>query len=495
MRNHKILCLIFLFSSLLFAQNIPKTGLLFDDAAYDKTPMKARNVAFQDVLSEQSSTSLKDFVPAIKNQGGYGTCVGWSTAYYGRTILNARIENLTNIEDVSKSAFSPVFTYLNANTEDDYNCQGGAFIGKAMTTMVDVGSLYFEDYNVMCDTAIPEALVERAKENKIKDFTRLFGDEEVNEVKIESVKRSLVNGNPVVIGFMVENSFYTAENVFEPDNAGTTGGHAMCVIGYDDEKYGGSFEIVNSWGPNWGNNGFIWVRYMDFATYSKYAFEMIPQKKTKKKEMVEDAEEVEAVEVVEKSVLEGALDLKLYDGSIMEVSNQPGVFQNSVLGWQDVVVDKASQSIGDYSTKEMYPAQTKYRMYAKVNKPAYVYVIGMDSNGDGGVLFPHEEGISPYINYEGTSVVIPGASSWFRMSGDVTSDYSIVIFSEEKINAQEVKNKIDEMEGALLDKLYIIFKDDLINKEAVTLSEDSVGFRAEYDKGTMAMMILDIKRN
>jgi hypothetical protein len=266
----------------------------------------------------------------------------------------------------------------------------------------------------------------------------------------------------------------------------------MCVIGYDDEKYGGSFEIVNSWGTNWGNDGFIWVRYADFATYSKYAFEMIPQKKIKK--IKKKKEETEEIVVIEKSILEGELELKLYDGSIMEVSKQSGVFQNSVLGWQDVVVDIASQSIGDYSTKTMFPSETKYRMYAKVNKPAYVYVIGADSNGDSGVLFPHEEGISPYINYEGTSVVIPGERLWFRMSGDVSSDYSIVIFSQEKIDPQEVKKKIDAMEGNLLDKLYVIFKDDLIHKDAITLNEDSVGFRAEYDKGTMAMMILDIKR-
>jgi hypothetical protein len=133
-------------------------------------------------------------------------------------------------------------------------------------------------------------------------------------------------------------------------------------------------------------------------------------------------------------------------------------------------------------------------MYTKVNKPAYVYVIGFDSNGDGGVLFPHKEGISPYINYEGSSVVMPTISGWFRMSGDVSSDYSIVIFSEEKIDINEVKKKVDEMDGELLDKLYIIFKDDLIDKEAVTLNEESMGFKAEYDKGTMAMMILDIKR-
>ena len=254
MKNFTLTAILFLFTALIYSQNIPKTGLVFDDDAYGKTPMKARNVAFQDVVAEQSSTSLKQFVPDIKNQGGYGTCVGWSSAYYGRTILNARRNELTSKEDITHNAFSPVFTYLNANIEDDYNCQGGAFIGTAMETMVEIGSPFYRDYDVMCDSSVPEPIIALASENKIKDFARLFGADEPNEVKIESTKRSLINGNPIVIGFMVENSFYTAKNLFEPDNEGANGGHAMCVIGYDFEvqeqncRYGiGCLESIRSY--------------------------------------------------------------------------------------------------------------------------------------------------------------------------------------------------------------------------------------------------------
>jgi len=45
-------------------------------------------------------------------------------------------------------------------------------------------------------------------------------------------------------------------------------GHAMCIVGFDDTKFGGAFEIVNSWGDNWANSGFIWIRYDDLYKMS-----------------------------------------------------------------------------------------------------------------------------------------------------------------------------------------------------------------------------------
>ena len=50
------------------------------------------------------------------------------------------------------------------------------------------------------------------------------------------------------------------------------GGHAQCVVGYDDAKYGGAFLIMNSWGPQWGNNGFAWVRYKHFKYFVREAY-------------------------------------------------------------------------------------------------------------------------------------------------------------------------------------------------------------------------------
>lgn len=479
----RTLLLISLFISFMaWGQDQPRTGLLFDDEAYEKTPLKARNVAFQDVVTEVSSTSLKQFVPTVKDQGGYGTCVGWSSAYYGRTILEARLKNNLEVASITENAFSPVFTYLNANVEDDYNCQGGAFIGKAMETMVEKGVPYYKDFNVMCETTIPESLLEIAVDNKIKDFTRIFGADESEEVKVDGVKRSLLNGNPVIIGFKVENSFYSAKTVFEPDNLGLDGGHAMCVIGYDDDKYGGSFEIVNSWGPTWGNDGFMWIRYADFPKYTRYAFEMIPNTAQPK----------------EKTVLAGELDLILRDGTSMNVNKGKSDYTSSVFGFQQVVVEEEVQSIGDYSTEETYPMGTRYRMMAKVNKPSYVYVLGVDKKNPSSLLFPNNDSISPYINAENADIIIPytkpNAKVFFELNQDVESDYTVVIFSLEKIDLPSVKKQLDEMEGELLDKFYVIFKDKLINKDEMELNEEKLGFKAEFDEGSIALMIVDIKR-
>ncbi len=480
----RTLFLLFLFiSTFAFAQTQRSTGLLFDDEAYEQTPVKAKNVAFQDVVTEFTSASLKKFVPVVKDQGGYGTCVGWASAYYGRTILEARLSDNTDVETITNNTFSPVFTYLNANVENDYNCQGGAFIGKAMEAMVEKGVPYYKDFDVMCETNFPQSLLDDARNYRIKDFTRIFGADESEDIKVDGVKRSLLNGNPVIIGFKVENSFFSAKTVYEPDNLGTEGGHAMCVIGYDDDKYGGSFELVNSWGSSWGNDGFMWVRYADFAKYTRYAFEMIPltaQPKTK-------------------ISLGGEIDFVLRDKSIMDVVKGSGDYTSSVFGAQEVVIEDEEESIGDYSTEESYGVGTLYRMVAKVDQPSYVYAFGLDSDSEFSPLFPHKDSISPYINSDKSEVFLPyaeaGKRAYAKLSKDVEKEYTIVVFSLDQLDLSAIEKQLAEMEGKLLDKLYILFKDKLISKKDMELREDKMGFKAEFEKGSMAMMILDIKRS
>ena len=36
----------------------------------------------------------------------------------------------------------------------------------------------------------------------------------------------------------------------------------MLIVGYDEDRK--AFKIVNSWGNNWGNNGFCWISYNFF---------------------------------------------------------------------------------------------------------------------------------------------------------------------------------------------------------------------------------------
>ena len=39
------------------------------------------------------------------------------------------------------------------------------------------------------------------------------------------------------------------------------GEHAMCIVGYDDNFNGGSFIIRNSWGVQWGKQGYGYIQY------------------------------------------------------------------------------------------------------------------------------------------------------------------------------------------------------------------------------------------
>ena len=52
----------------------------------------------------------------------------------------------------------------------------------------------------------------------------------------------------------------------------------MCVIGYDDKRNGGCFEVMNSWGKECGDSGFVWIRYKDFKRTVSEAYIIITKK-------------------------------------------------------------------------------------------------------------------------------------------------------------------------------------------------------------------------
>lgn len=114
-----------------------------------------------------------------------------------------------------------------------------------------------------------------AKKYKICSYKCFDTDEDTDDIM--QIKQYLfATHRPVLIGVQVYDSFesnFTTETGFIPipdtTKEALLGGHAILVVGFDDNIQ--SFIIMNSWGKDWGDNGFGYLPY-DFVTL-KFAFD------------------------------------------------------------------------------------------------------------------------------------------------------------------------------------------------------------------------------
>jgi C1A family cysteine protease len=216
-----------------------------------------------------SEVLLTDYVPPVRSQGAYGTCTAWATGYYARTIMYAREHNLTkaDLED-DRNVFSPLDVYL-AMDNRAANC-GGSWPGSAFEVMQERGIATFATapYENLgnCDWKPKSNWTSEAASYKIESYRV------VDHESVEAVKSYLQMGRPVQVSCVLGLNFgskrggevmYTDDYSAPPEEHGR---HAMCCVGYDDNKgANGAFLIVNSWGDWWGDNGYVWVDY-DFFT-------------------------------------------------------------------------------------------------------------------------------------------------------------------------------------------------------------------------------------
>ena len=104
---------------------------------------------------------------------------------------------------------------------------------------------------------------------KIKEYQRL--------TNLAQIKASLLEGVPVVVGIQAMRSIFTlqGENSLYVPKGESVGGHAVLIIGYDDQD--GVFLFRNSWGFFWGNEGNFEMRYEDFQKFSFDWFRILIQ--------------------------------------------------------------------------------------------------------------------------------------------------------------------------------------------------------------------------
>ena len=230
-----------------------------------------------------SSYSLKKYVPPVRDQGSTSTCVGFSMGYYAiSTMHNIYFDRTSTIEKFIH-AFDPLYAY----TLNDDDCSQGLNMVQAFKMFSNYGAKKSVFYPIDIDCENP---ISDDKLDEISSLTKpyeLEGFEFIqtyNRNFIENVKKSIFNKSPVIIGANITESLYdvskspsSGNTIWKPkSDEENEGGHAMCVIGFNDNIDGGSFHVVNSWGTDWGDNGYFWISYSDFYSYVNEAYVIKP---------------------------------------------------------------------------------------------------------------------------------------------------------------------------------------------------------------------------
>ena len=199
------------------------------------------------------AVDLSSDFPVPGDQGQQSSCVGWAVGYALKT-YEERVEIGWSLEP-QEHRFSPAYIYNQINGGMD----NGSRISDALDLVVNQGvatldETPYSDQDFL--TQPTDAARQEAAQFKGKSWQTANGTLEI--------KNALANRLPVVIGIPVFEEFEHLsgpDSVYNTFNGAFKGGHALTIVGYDDDRYGGAFRIINSWSQNWGDNGYFWLPY------------------------------------------------------------------------------------------------------------------------------------------------------------------------------------------------------------------------------------------
>ncbi|MFT3904443.1 MAG: C1 family peptidase [Niabella sp.] len=394
---------------------------LFSQSGYSYNPNEFNKASIYEGLEDNNAknplpeaVSLLRFAPERGDQGQQGSCVAWSSAYAAQTILTAAATG----KDPNAIAFSPSYLYNQIRLGDD--CQG-SYIQRAMEAMKANGGVPLSVYPYSdrdCSREPDGSARQLGRQNTIHGFTRLTDGDNLKQISVRAIKEHLSKDAPVVIGMLVGQSFMSemmGKELWTPQGMDQSqigmGGHAMCVIGYDDSKYGGAFQIMNSWTPQWGKNGIAWVRYGDFKQYVREAYGIDP---------------------LPKSATIAAAPLECQIGLVNNADKK--------------YIRLKSTGANTFQTVTPIRVGTRFKMEVRNTTECYIYIFGQETDGSSYVLFPYLKPgqtvskHSPYCGITGYRL-FPKAES-LEADNIGAKDYITIVTSKKELSYNQLNEAI-----------------------------------------------------
>lgn len=442
-------------------------GLIFDEEIYNSESTIPQLLTSTSKNELPLIYSLKKWTPKVKSQGRIGSTVGWAVGYGAMSMMNAKANNWTDINKRTEEAFSALYIYNNIRLG---HCNTGATFSDAGKLLMANGNCKSVDFDYgedNCEKEASEALKSEAKKHKIKSYFKIFDSEDDAKRKVYEVKKNLAAGYPVVIGLQLHKNFYYPESIYWNPNLGNTavaGGHAMVIVGYDDTRQ--AFEVMNSWGTSWGNEGFLWIKYEDFAKFVIGAYRFVINEENQPNPI--DPQSI--VEKLENYI--GAFDFRypIFDGD--KIYDFKSVTPTKKDNYH-YVLTKKNWKVGDMY--QLVVTETQ------VNRAVYVFSI--DAEGVN-IHWPRDARLDELaknetnnIPFEKVEIVIPDQNDALS-KGIERVDHNIIIlyaYGEIKDFKKRVL-QVNNAQGGIEERFQAGFGDMVVSVEDINYSKDRIKF-------------------
>lgn len=230
----------------------------------------------------QIDYSQTPYFPPTGNQGSQPSCCTWALVYYAYGFAEAKDQEWDASSGNPNYQMSPAWVYNKVKGANE-----GTSVGVNIKILTNLGCATMaicpyneaDDQNWGNEASFREAPLHRAKTSRT-GFYRPDDD-------VVPIIKNLLNQSILPVFYMdpaiyPENCWGTEFIVAKNDLESGGGSHCQTIVGYDDsvEKDGeiGAFKIINSWGAEFGNNGYYWITYdaINDMTVSLHWLEDIP---------------------------------------------------------------------------------------------------------------------------------------------------------------------------------------------------------------------------
>ncbi len=466
-------------------------------------PRMAVSRGFGNALVKQAS--VKQYAPYAADQGQTGTCVAYASAYAARTILWAKKNQMSDRAAITKAAFSPSYLYRSIN--DDPYCKSGNLLAPAAEHMKNVGCAPESTVGSVCLTSVANYMHQAASAYKVSAYHLLFDPlESNNEKKIISIKKTIANGNPVVIGMRVTSDFdYLSAAYYKPSIPlfESKNGHAMTIVSYDDDKYGGAFEIMNSWGREWGDDGFCWMSYTDVANRTIFALELVDN-------MVEPRVEPQnlvysdydfSAELTLVELKSGITPIRIQALENGRLTPTRGMGNQTLIPGNKPYTPNNQVSFGQflaYKSQRAYTHPDKFHVMLKSEQPVFAYMINMDSRQKAAVLFPSADGngnvLSAAINGKGDEVILQSvAGQAITLDQNTGVEYLCVLLSKEELDIEAISMQLESTSGTFFQRLNQVLGSKLVDKNLMRYYNEKMKVEMKSGgRGTVVPIVLEM---